>query len=802
MTQLVPMLRGLFKQPGFSLLAILTLALGIGVNVAIFSALEALVLKPLPFPNADRLVAIYEDAGWLGYAKNTPAPANFADWRREATRFDAMAATISCRAVLTGDGAPEEVTCRSMEAAIWPMLGVRPLLGRWFTAEEEHPQPDVALIGEGLWRRRFGEDPNAVGKAVMIGGRAVRIIGVMPQAFRFPQAESELWMPMGATPAEWARRGSHMLTTYGRLKPGVAVEDASRELDAIQRRINAKFPDQTDPRMGALAEPLRDALLGKTRVALWVLMGAAAMVLLIACANVANLLLTRATGRQRELAVRSALGASAFSLLRLLFTETLCLTGAGGGLGVLFALACRGVLESLVPEAMKGGVSIDIDWRVLVFAAGVSFAAALLAAVTPLLHVLNRPLVNLLRQDGRAGGARGAAALRGALVVAEVALTVSLLAGAGLMVRSLVEIWNTEIGFRPEGLLAVRVSLPVQKYANDAVRGQFYRAVLTKLRAQPWVAAADFAATPPFFSIGNSNGFSIEGRTPSGQGEPADMLTREATSGYFETLGARIQSGRAFTEADRAGAPDVVVVNESFEKTYFANSSAIGKRMAFETQEPTRRWRTIVGVVRNINERGFDHFAKPVTYLPLSQDPGGFASFLIVRAQSGDPMQLVGMIQSTVQAVDPNQPISRPRRFDDILNLDQASRRQQMFLLAAFAGLSLAMACLGLYAILAYTVELRRQEIGVRMALGATPGDVMSLILGEGLRMAGLGAILGLLFALAGGRWIESSLFGVKAFDPLTLGSVIGLMLTVAFVACWLPARRAALTPPSISLRQ
>lgn len=793
-------LRFLWNQPGFSALAILTLALGIGVNVALFSALEAVVINPLPFPDADRLVAVYEDSSFVGYKKNTPSPANFLDWRREAKSFEDMAATRGCRAVLSGDGAPEDLPCRNVAWNLWPMLGVKPILGRWFTAAEDHPQPDVVMISEGLWTRRYARDPGILDRTIQIDGNAVRVVGVMPRWFHFP-VDMEMWRPIQLSPNDMAQRGSHYLTCYGRLKPGVTVAQASAELLGIQQRLNKLYPQVTNPRMGAFAEPLRDAMAGNVREALWILMGAAGMVLLIACVNVANLLLARATNRQRELAVRSALGASSRDLMGQVFGETVALAFLGGAAGVILAFAARRVLQNFIPEALKGSVAIALDPRVIAFAFAVSLCAAVIAALTPAFFVLRAPLMSVLRQDSRTGASRGAVRTRAALVVVEVAMTVMLLAGAGLMVRSLMAIWNTDLGFRPQGLVVAQVTLGGPKYANDDRRFQFYERALEAVRAVPGVAAADFASTPPFFSIGNSRGFAIEGRTPANQWEPSDMLTRYSTSGYLQTIGATLLSGRFFSDADREKAPPVVIVNETFERTYYGAQSALGKRMSFSNDGVKREWRTIVGVLRHVRERGYDYASKPVTYVPVRQSQDAFASQLVVRSLQGSPDTLVNSVRQAVQSVDPDLPLGHVRTFDQILSVDQASRRQQMFLLLAFAGLSLVMACVGIYAILSYTVELRRQEIGVRMALGATGGDLMRMVAMDGMKLAGFGAIGGGLATLASVRVLRASLYGIQPFDPATLIAVCGILAVVVMLACWIPARRAARTEPSSALR-
>lgn len=790
MSRYLPVLRGLAKQPMFSILAIVTLALGIGVNVGIFSALEALVLEPLPYPESHRLVTIYEDASWLGYAKNTPAPANFVDWKREARSFAGMGATAGCRATLTGGSQPEEIRCSSLTPNLLPLLGTKPLLGRWFEDSEDVPDPSSVLISEGLWQRRFGADRNIVGKTIQLNGRAVSIRGVMPDSFRFPQADVELWMPAGLTPQRWNSRSSHFLSVYGRLAPGVSLGEATQELRAIQKRINQRHPDDCDPRMSVMIETLRDRLLGKTQLALWILMGASAMVLLIACANVANLLLTRATGRQRELAIRSALGASTAALMEVIFAETLALTLAGGLGGIALAAASRGALETFIPESMLGAVYIGLDGRVLLFSLLASFLAAVLASLTPLLHILGAPLVNLLRQDSRASSARSTVTLRNVLVVGEVALTVTLLAGAALMTRSLIEIWNAPLGFDPGNLYSIRVSQSSPRYLESTKREELYQRSMEAIRALPGMEQVSFASTPPFFSHGNSNGYAVEGITPAGRAENEDILVRNATTNYLPMIGAKLKEGRFFTEADRAGAQPVAIVNEFFSRRHFNGKSPLGKRICLTPGAPNPVWRTIVGVVAEIRERGYDLNPKQVVYTSSSQMETWTCSMMLVRGKNIPAS--VPAIRRAILDIDPDQPIGRVQSFDDLLAIDQASRRQQMFLLAAFSGLSLLLACLGIYALLSYSIELRRNELGVRVAIGATGADLLKLVVGQGMRLALAGTALGLCGALLLGRWLESSLYGVKPFDPLSLTIVCGILLLTALLACLEPALRAA----------
>ena len=804
--KILPTFRTVRSRPGFWLLATFTMALGIGVNVAIFSALDALVLRPFPFPQPDRLMAVYEDDAFVGYPKGTPSVANYLDWRRQSQSFADIGATRFCRAVLTGDGRPEQAACRTFTDNVWPILGVNPIRGRWFSGEEDHPRPDVVVIGEALWTRRYGRDESLVGRAIRINDAPFKVVGIMPAWFRFTE-RTELWLPMGFTPQQLSERGRHILNCYGRLKPGVSARAAEQELKQIQSRIDKAYPQDTDPRMSVSLEPLQDALVGSTGPELKILMGAAAIVLLIACANVANLLLLRATGRQQELAVRAALGANHADLLGLVLVETLLMSLAAGAIGLMLAFLSKQLLENFIPEGLSGSVAIAIQFRVLAFTLAASFLAAIVAAVGPMVHLRRMPLMDALRQDSRSGGSGPAASrLRGLLVIGEIALTVMLSSGAGLLIKSLYVIWKIDIGFRPAGLMAVSVSLPPQKYADDAKRWAFYDAALEKIRAIPGVTAADFSNTPPFFSFGNSNGFAIEDRTPAGRWEPGDMLTRIDTAGYLETIGATLVAGRHFTIADREGTPDVAIVNQSFANMFFPGQSVIGRRIsltdATTPENPNRRrWRTIVGVVKEIRERGYNWPPKPVTYIVLRQIADWTAGQLVVRSRLDSPLTLLNPIRRAIQEIDPDQPIGQARTFDEILALDQTSRRQQMALLSLFAGLSLVMACLGIYAVLAYMVESRKHEVGIRMALGAGRTDVVRLVATQGLRLTGLGALLGVTGVAFGGRLLESSLYGVRPFDPATVAAVCGIVGLVALCACVVPARQAASTQPTVALK-
>ncbi|MDX2150316.1 MAG: ABC transporter permease [Bryobacteraceae bacterium] len=785
--------RLLLKKPAFSLIVILVLGLGIGANTAIYSTVDAMLIRPLPFHEAERLVMVWEDITHLGFPRNTPAPANFVDWRKQNTVFEDMAAYRFQIANLTGDGAPEQIAGLRTMPNLFPILGVKPLLGRWLEERDEVSEQRSLVISYGLWQRRFGGDPNVVGRTLSMSDVNYTVVGVMPATFRFPAGQFDYYARSGLTARDLARRGSHFLQVVARMKPGVTLQGAQTEMASIMKRLEREYPD-TNRRVGGVVQPLRDAMLGKTGLELLVLLAASACVLLIACANVANLLLARSSARWREMAVRSALGAGGGRLARQLLTESLMLASAGGVAGVAVAFGSLALLAKLIPEQLQGLMKPSVDARMLVFAFAVAVGTGLLFGVAPAWQAARAGMSERLREGARAGSSRRSKLFRHALVAGEVALASCLLAGAALLVQTLLNLQNTDIGFEPRGVLTARTRLPLPRYADNGKKAQFYDNVLSRIEGLPGVVSAGYTSTLPFLQRGNSTGFAIEGMPPI----PVDSLIRVCTSEYLTTIGSRLLEGRLFGRDDRAHTQRVMVINETFKKAFFPNESAVGKRISVDGSD----WFVVAGVVRDVLERGLEQMAKPTFYFLYNQQPDTWAvpAEIAVKA-TGDPMRLAAGVREAVWAVDKDQPVTAVRTLEEIVGAEVAGRRQQVQILTVFTGVAVLLACLGIYGVLSYMVTLGTRDIGVRMALGARGGDVVSLVVGQGLRLAGVGLLTGMAAALAGARLLSSLLYGVKPADPATFVGVCLLMGVVSAAACYLPARRAARIDPMVALR-
>jgi putative ABC transport system permease protein len=792
-------LRLLRQAPGFTAIAICALALGIGANTAIFSTVDSVLLRALPYEDPGRLVMVWEDASFASFPKNTPAVANYIDWKNQNHVFTGMAATRGRAANLTEDGVPEQVFGRGVTADFFSVLGVRPILGRVFTEDEDRTGAPVVLISYGLWQRRYLGDPALVGKPILMDGQKQTVIGVLPRDFVFRDRDIDYWTPINFTAANLSNRGSHYLNVVARLKPGVTLERAREEMRAIAKRLEQQYHENY--RLGAVVFPIREDLVGNTRLALWVLMAAAGCVLLIACANLASLLLARAVARQREMAVRAALGAGRGRLVRQMVTEGTLLAVAGGGLGLAAAEAGMKMLAQLVPEGLPGTSAPGINGRLLVFTLALSLLTGLLFSIVPAVQAARASLNDALKQGGRGGiGGRGRS-VRDVLVVLEVAAALVLLVGAGLLLETLAKLRAIDIGFRSDHLLTMRTVLPRPKYADPALRMSYFDRVLDGVRVLPGVESAAFASTLPFLSIGNTQGFQIEGRQADPDGPAQDALYRVATNGYLHTLGVRLIEGRLYDSSDGANSPPVVIINQTFAKRYWPKESPLGHRVS--TSWPAGTWRTIVGVVADVHERGYELEMKPGVYLPYAQvqDTWAVPQNLVVRVQ-GDPLALASAVRRAIASVDPEQPVAAVRTMDDIIDLGVADRKQQMTLLGAFAGLALLLASIGLYGVLSYAVTQRSREIGLRMALGASASTVIRLVAGRGLGLTAAGLALGLSMAWAATRVMKNLLYGVAATDPATFTGVVVLLGAIALVACWLPARRAARVDPIVVLRE
>jgi predicted permease len=789
-------LRAFVKSPGFSVAVVLTLAFGIGATTAIVSTVDAVLLRPLPYTDPDRLVVVWEDNTADGFPQNTPAPGNFADWRDRNRVFAGIAATAGANATITGDGAPEQVLGRRVTANFFDVLGARPLLGRTFTDDEVRQNAPVVVLSHTLWRRRYQADPAVVGRALTMNNARVTVVGVMPEAFVFRNREMEFWSPLFFTPQQAAVRGNHFLNVVARLRPEATIEQARAEMSTIAADLAREYPENEGA--GIVVVPIREDVFGETRLQLVVLTAAALCMLLIACANLAGLLLARGAARRRELATRAALGASRPRLVAQSLVEGITWAVAGGIAGLAVAAGGIRVLEALIPTSLAASVQPQIDLRVLAFAMALSVVTGIVFAVIPALVASRVSLTEAMHAGGRTSAGGGRSVSRYALVTLQVAVTFVLLAGAGLMLRSLANLRGVDVGFQTDGLLTMRTALPVPKYAAPLRREQFYDAVLERVRVLPGVTAAGFASTLPFTSQGNTAGVRIEG-FPFDSHSPDQPLYRPVTPGYLDALGVTLLEGRllADADADRAEAPRVAVVNESFARRYWPDASAIGRRIAFSDADAP--WMTIVGVVADVHETGYQIAIRPGMYLPSSQ-LGAPVNNLVVRV-AGDPLALAPAVQRVISSVDPEQPVAAVRTMNQIVDLEVVDRRQQSIVLGAFAALALLLATIGLYGLLSYAVAQRRREIGLRIVLGGTPGTVARGVAGRGLLLAALGLAAGVAMAFAATTLMDGLLYGVEPRDLTTFVLVALVLGGVSAVACWIPALRAARVNPQIVLQ-
>ena len=795
--------RQLLRKPGFALIAVLSLALGIGANTAIFSLVDAVLLRPLPFSDPDRLVMVWEDAAKVGFPRNTPAPANYVDWKTKNKVFEDMAAITYGSYALTDEGEPEKVESQNVTANFFPLLGVKPILGRTFTEEEDKPSANrVALVGYSLWQRRFGGDPSLVGKEILLDGRKHNVLGVMPPGFQFLAKEVGLWTPAAFSPEELANRGGHYLTVVARLKPGVSVTQAHTDIAAVTQGINRANPSSwTGFELGSVVISLRQQLAGDVRPALIVLLVAVGFVLLIACANIANLLLARGAARYREIAVRTALGAGRRRIVRQLLTESVLLAVAGGAAGLVFAWLSFSFLKQIIPASMALNAGVRIDAKVFGFTMLLSLLTGIVFGLVPAFQAAKVDLNEALKQSGgRTGTGVGHRRLRSVLVVTEIALALVLLVGAGLLIQTFLKLRALDIGVSPENVLTLRTSLPRSKYSELPKRTAFYEQVLERVRAVPGVVAAGYATAVPLTWKGGTNGFTVEGRE---QGPGQDANSRQATTGYMETMGVKLREGRFFNPHDDAQSQPSAIINETMARQYWPGESAVGKRFKLGGTNSTKPWMTVVGIIGDIKEMGLEAAPKAEMFFPYQQLPETLWNMprdLTVRT-SGDPLSVTAAVRQAIWAVDPAQPISNVRTMEEILSEEVAQRRIGMTLLVAFAGLALLLASLGIYGVLSYSVTQRTQEIGIRMALGAGRNDVLRQVMGGGLRLAGAGVAIGLIVSFALTRLMTGLLFGVSASDPRTLIGVTVLLIAVALLACYIPARRATKIDPMIALR-
>jgi len=803
MTELVQDLRYgmrcLRKSPGFTLVAVLTLALGVGANTAVFSLINAVLLRPLPYAQPDRLVLVWESAPFFGVRDSPVAPANYVDWKARARSFEEMGALEDQSYRLTGNGAPEVVEGSEATAGLFRALRTRPLLGRTFREEEDQPgAAKVAVIGEGFWRRRFAADPHIIGQSILLNDEKHTVVGVLAAGTEPPAEYSgvvgEIWTPLRSayTAKEWADRGRHNWMVIARLRPGVAPSQADAEIMAIGASLAREYPE-TNEKVGAFVASLRDHFVGSTWRVLFIMLAAVACVLLIACSNLANLLLSRAANRSKEVAVRAALGAGAWQLVRQSLCESLLLCGAGGGAGLLLATLTFGFLARLAPGDMAGFKALAVDGRVLAFTLAIAVLTAVGFGLLPLLQMRRLDVSHWLKQSARTlAAAAGSNRLRAVLICSEVALAFVLLVGAGLLIQTFVRLRGVDPGCRTRNVLTMRVPPSHTRHWPGEVLA-YQREVLRRVTAIPGVASAGFTDHIPLAFKGDVTGVGAEGRDPK---ERFQCNLRLVGPGYLRTMGIPLHRGRDIQETDAVGAPYALLINESLAHMLWPNQDAIGRRVVLGEGVQLQ----VVGVVGDIHQSGLDVPPQPELYISALQVPYPPSSLAIQTKVA--PAGLAVAVRRAIWSVDPDQPITEMASMDEILDKEVAGRRVQTTLLAVFAGLALLLAAIGLYGVLAYSVTRQIPEIGLRMALGAAPANVLRRIVGDGLRLWAIGAALGAAGSLALSRLLASVLFGVKPTDTATYVVVAVMLLLTAAVASYLPARRAMRVDPIVALRE
>ena len=797
-------IRGLLKRPGFTVIALITLALGIGANTAIFSVVNAVLLRPLPFQKPEELVIVWEDLAFAGFPHNTPAPANYVDWKIQNQSFVDMAASRETSFNLTGDGEPERVSTYAVTANFFPLLGVQPLLGRSFTPDEDRPGGSKAVVlSYGLWQSRYGGDRNILNREILLNGEKHSVVGVMPASFQFFAKDVRVWVPIALPQEDWANRGGHYLTVVARLKPGVSVTQAQADMNAVMRRISMDHPDETiGGKIGVVVLPVRDEFVGDARGSLIVLLVAVAFVLLIACANVAGLLLARAVGRRKEIALRLALGAGRTRVVRQLLTESLLLAVAAGVLGSLLAYASFTFLQGLVPEQMELATSLKLDVRILVFTIAVSIVTGIIFGLVPALQSANFDLNDALKQSS--GRVTSTGRLRSAMIVFEVALSLVLLVGAGLLIQTLFQLFRQYSVLEPEKILTMRTILPFEKYKEPQQRDNYYQQVLQRVEHLPGVVTAGYSTSIPLAWKGGTSGFYPEGLKAPVQGMAYDANHREVSSNYIKAMNIPLRQGRYFDSRDNVQSLPVAIINETMAREYWPGENALGRRFKLgDPDEPGKQWKEIVGIVADIRQMGIDEPVKAEMYFPYQQIadwPGYMPRDLAIRT-TGDTSNLAGAVRQIIREVDPDQPVSNVATMAEVLGEEAGQRRMGMIMLVGFASLALLLASLGIYGVLAYFVTQHTNEIGVRQALGATPRNILLLVLKKGMGLTLVGVVIGLVASFALTRLMSSLLFGVKAADPLTFATVPFVLVMVALLACYIPARRATKVDPLVALR-
>jgi putative ABC transport system permease protein len=799
-------LRSLWKRPGFTAIAVLTLALGIGANSAIFSVVNAIVLRPLPYRDSQELMAIWGNLHKTGLEEIEVSAPELKDFREQSKAFAQVSAYTTQGFNLTGLDAPERLSGTLVTANMFTTLGVEPQRGRNFLPhEDQEGSSEVVLLSNGIWHRRFGGDPGIVNKTINLDGRQTTVVGVMPANFHFPDKETEIWVPL-TIPADLLtenNRGSHFLDVIARLRPGVTKAQAQAEMDTVTARLSEEHHSTYPTGFSTTVRSLHEDLVGNLRRAMLILLGAVGLVLAVACANVAHLRLANAAARYKEVAIRSALGASRRRVVRQFLTESLLLSALGGITALALAIWGTRVLVALIPKDTPRVEEIGLDYRVVLFTLGISVLTGVVFGLAPAFQAARTDLNDVLKEGGRGGTeASHRLRLRNLLVVSEFALALVLLIGAGLMVKSFLRLQEVKPGFEAGHLLTMRVSLPATKYEKFSQSKAFFDELFQRLKARPEVKSIGAINLLPFGGSGSDRTFNIEDhQIPEGQPHPDEQI-RFVSAGYFNTMGVPLLKGRDFTEHDVPDAPQVCIANQALVRKYWPNEEAIGKRISFSMRNP--KWYQIVGVVGNVKHRGLDIEDKPEFYVPVMQPLFATANipplYLVVRTPN-EPLAVTSAVRSELAAIDPDQPLSSLMTMEQRISDSVAPRRFNMFLLGLFAALALVLAAVGIYGIMAFSVTQRTHEIGVRMALGASHRDVLQLVLRNGFKLALIGIGVGLIGAFAATRLLSALLFDVSPTDPATFVIDAVVLAVVALLACYIPARRATRVDPLVALR-
>jgi putative ABC transport system permease protein len=798
-------LRSLIKSPRFLGAAVAALALGIGANTAIFSVVYGVLLRPLPFPRPDRLVFVQESS--LRRKGTSPtSPATFRDWSEQQHVFESIAAAEAWGASLTGSGRAEEISGLRVSPALLTVLQTAPALGRGFTADDQQ----VVLLSNSLWQRRFGGNRSVVGSYLTLNGAAYRVVGVMPAAFHFPPfwaEKAEVWTPLTFPPQRTTDRGGRSLRVFARLRDGVTLEQARSEMSTIANRLQLAFPESYGTDAGARVMPLAEVTVAKVKPALLVLLGAVMFLLLIACANVANLLLARASGRQKEIALRLALGAARWRLVRQLLAESLTLSALGGALGLALAWGAVHALAASIPDASRFTLpryqELGIGAVVVLFTFGVCAATGVVFGLAPVWQFRRLDLHATLKEGGRGSSTRSRTPLRSLLVVGEVAVSLMLLAGAGLMVRSMARLTSIDAGFDPHNVLTMRVVLTGPSYRQPEQRVRMYRQLLDRVATLPGVESASGINHLPLAGDLWTFSFTVEGHPAASPAEVPGAAFRVVMPGYFHALSIPLLNGRDVTERDDADAPRVVVINRTMAQRNWPGENAVGKRIKLGSPQSKSPWVTVAGVVKDVELSDWGAPAINEFYFPYRQNPEDIQKYITVVAKTaGDPGSVAGAIEREIWTLDRDLPVEDVASMKQVVERAVWQPRSSTKLLAGFAGLALLLAAIGIYGVVSYGVGQRRHEFGIRMALGARPSNVLRSVVAEGAMLAGAGTVLGLIGALALTRYLQSMLYQVSATDPVVLASSAAILAVIALAAAFLPARRATNVDPMVALRE